>query len=400
MNKAHFSTSKPNLCLTASLMLHQLADISLRQHVRVLTALECSSENIFSCDADFFAQWKLSTQLKTAVENFKNNQSSQVLEHIEKQYSWMHQQNIKLYHYGDENYPQLLTYIPQPPPYLYLKGDADLLHHAQVAIVGSRKASSTGKQVANELAVELAQNNFVVTSGMAAGIDAAAHRAVLGVNKPTIAVLGTGIDRVYPKYHQDLAAEIMHTGLLVSEFCLGQPPRREHFPQRNRIISGLSLGTVVVEAGEKSGSLITADFALEQGRDVFAVPGSLANPQSVGCHALIKQGATFTQTAQDILDNINLNLLDSLEMHNLIPANTKTMQKKISQQSLRPVINTEKSEIGSSENELLNAIDDGGSSLEEIQNQLAWDFLQLSKYLLALEQQGLISQQFGFYKKI
>jgi DNA processing protein len=175
---------------------------------------------------------------------------------------------------------------------------------AQLAIVGSRNPTPSGQQTAMDFARFLARAGLVISSGLAAGIDGAAHRGALQTDTPTLAVTGTGLDRVYPARHRDLAHRIAEQGALVSELPPGTPPLPANFPRRNRIISGLSIGTLVVEAAQKSGSLITARLATEQGREVFAIPGSIHNPLARGCHALIRQGAKLVETAEDILEEL------------------------------------------------------------------------------------------------
>lgn len=177
-----------------------------------------------------------------------------------------------------QGYPSRLAQIADPPPALLVQGDVSLLDGLQIAIVGSRNATPAGRDTAYELAVALAEAGLSVTSGLAEGIDAAAHRGALAGGGATVAVLGTGPDRVYPRQHQELARAIVANGLLISEQPVGTPPRGFNFPRRNRIISGLSLGVLVVEAGPRSGSLITARLAADQGREVFAVPGGIHNP--------------------------------------------------------------------------------------------------------------------------
>ncbi|MEQ8232381.1 MAG: DNA-processing protein DprA [Gammaproteobacteria bacterium] len=205
---------------------------------------------------------------------------------------------------GDADYPPRLAAIARPPLVLFVEGRMELLGSDQVAIVGSRKATSHGLRIASEFAGDLAAAGLTVTSGLALGIDAAAHEGALAVAGATLAVVGCGIDRVYPARHRRLAGAIRSTGAIVSEFALGTPPARRHFPQRNRLIAGLSLGTLVVEAAARSGSLSTAFHALEQGREVFAVPGSIRNPQAQGCHILIKQGAKLTERVEDVLEEL------------------------------------------------------------------------------------------------
>ncbi|MBA3581534.1 MAG: DNA-protecting protein DprA [Gammaproteobacteria bacterium] len=206
--------------------------------------------------------------------------------------------------WDDVRYPERLRSISTPPCLLYVQGDANLLNEPQLAMVGSRHASRGGLETATAFARDLSQRGLIITSGLAAGIDGAAHEGALAASAPTIAVMATGIDLIYPKQHQALAARIIQRGALVTEMPLGTAPKPYHFPQRNRIISGLSLGTLVVEAAAQSGSLITAHHAMEQGREVFAIPGSIHNPTAKGCHHLIRQGAKLIETSQQILEEL------------------------------------------------------------------------------------------------
>lgn len=207
----------------------------------------------------------------------------------------------------DPQYPALLQEITDPPPMLYVYGNLDVLNQHQIAIVGSRRPTPAGLEIAQELATALSERGWVITSGLARGIDGAAHRGALKANKPTIAVMGTGPDVIYPHQHCQLAHAIVQGGgALLTEFPIGMQPLPHHFPRRNRIISGLSRGTLVVEATIQSGSLITARLANEQGKEVFAVPGPIYNPQSRGCHALIQAGAKLVETVDDILEELNL----------------------------------------------------------------------------------------------
>lgn len=199
-------------------------------------------------------------------------------------------------------YPALLAEIADAPPLLFCQGDHALLERPQVAIVGSRHASPAGLANARAFAADLAAAGFVITSGMAMGVDAMAHEGALAAGGDTVAVLGCGIDRVYPRRHAALARGIRARGCLVSELPPGSAPMPAHFPQRNRIISGLVLGVLVVEAAPDSGSLITARFAAEQGREVFAIPGSIHSPMSRGCHQLIREGATLVETSAQLVD--------------------------------------------------------------------------------------------------
>lgn len=218
--------------------------------------------------------------------------------------AWLEQPDHHVLTCLDPEYPRLLGEIAYPPLLLFVHGDKRLLSRAQLAVVGSRNPTPAGVNTAHAFAGTLAQAGLVVTSGLALGIDGAAHRGALDADGQTIAVLGTGIDRIYPARHQPLARRIAQYGAIVSEFPLGTPAKAENFPRRNRIISGLSVGTLVVEAGLRSGSLITAHYASEQGREVFAIPGSIHSPLARGCHALIREGAKLVETARDIIDEL------------------------------------------------------------------------------------------------
>jgi DNA processing protein len=205
---------------------------------------------------------------------------------------------------GDSRYPALLSCISEPPPVLWVRGDQVALTAPSVAVIGSRAASPYALQVGRRVSAELAERGIVVVSGLARGVDSAAHEGCLAAEGRTIAVIGSGLDNIYPREHEALADRIAAKGLVVSELAPHAKPLAEHFPLRNRIISGISLAVVVVEASEKSGSLITASWALRQGRDVMAVPGSVLNGRNRGSHALLKDGAKFVETADDILEDL------------------------------------------------------------------------------------------------
>ncbi len=216
--------------------------------------------------------------------------------------AWLAEPGHRLLCCSEADFPPQLENIAQPPAALFVVGDSSLLLYPQVAIVGARAASASGKAHAQAFAQALAASGFAITSGMADGIDGAAHVAALDAAAKTLAVMGTGPDRVYPRKHQELARRIAEHGALVSEFPPGTAARADHFPRRNRIISGLSLGTLVIEAGLRSGSLITARLAAEQGREVFALPGSVHNPLARGCHRLIRDGARLVENAAEIIE--------------------------------------------------------------------------------------------------
>jgi len=218
--------------------------------------------------------------------------------------AWLGQSGHHLLTPDHPAYPASLRDLSAPPPWLYARGDLDLLGPPGLAIVGSRNPTPAGRGTAREFAAELAAAGLVIVSGLASGVDAAAHEGALDVQGMTIAVCGTGLDRIYPARNRELGLRIAEQGLLLSQFNLGTPARPGHFPQRNRVIAGLTLGTLVVEAARQSGSLITARLAAETGRDVFAIPGSVHNPLARGCHRLIRDGAKLVEQAADVLEEI------------------------------------------------------------------------------------------------
>lgn len=227
--------------------------------------------------------------------------SEPVKDAVSRALEWLEQPGQQVVTLADEQYPRSLLEIADPPPLLYARGRLELLQRSSLAVVGSRNATAQGEANAESFARALSNAGLVIVSGLALGIDAAAHRGGLSGAASTIAVLGTGIDVIYPRRNAELCAQIAERGLLLSEFALGTTPAAHNFPRRNRLISGLARGCLVVEAALASGSLITARAAAEQGREVFAIPGSIHSPLSRGCHALIKAGAKLVETAEDVL---------------------------------------------------------------------------------------------------
>jgi DNA processing protein len=238
---------------------------------------------------------------------------------IDAALAWAAQPGNCLVTLADAAYPRRLLQTEDPPTLLYVKGRIELLNRPCVAVVGSRNCTPQGAANAEKFSCALSQAGLTVVSGLALGIDGAAHRGALAAPGATVAVVGTGADRLYPARNRDLALRIANEGVIVSEFHMGTPALAANFPRRNRVISGLSLGVLVVEAAERSGSLITARFAAEQGREVFAIPGSIHSPLSKGCHKLIKQGAKLVEDAQDILEELDLKPTREIANESTVP---------------------------------------------------------------------------------
>lgn len=313
---------------------------------------------------------------------------------VEKDLQWAKQANNHILTLLDPKYPPLLKQIADPPPLLYVTGCPDLLQLTQIAMVGSRNPSHTGKETAHEFAYALSNRGLIVTSGLALGIDGASHKGAIAANSPTIAVLGTGLDKVYPARHHSLAVNIAENGTLVSEFALGTPPVAANFPKRNRIISGLSVGTVVVEATLKSGSLITARMATEQGREVFAIPGSIRNPVAKGCHKLIREGAKLVETTEDILE----------ELAPLSEFNLPNIQKLLS--SGNDVLNNAliepqfDSSLNNEQEDFLHKVGHDPISIDGMVQRTGMSVESISSLLMVLELRGRISSSNGFYYKV
>ncbi len=301
---------------------------------------------------------------------------------------WARAHQVQLLDIDDERYPDLLREIPRPPPLLYIKGNPAALSLPQIAIIGSRNPTPTGRDIALDFSRELATSGFAITSGLALGIDGAAHWGALRASGTTLAILGTGVDRIYPARHQQLAEEILaNGGALVSEFPLGTGPHPSHFPQRNRIISGLSCGVLVVEAAIKSGSLITARCALQQNREVFAVPGSIHNPLSKGCHLLLREGATLVESAADVVKELK-GLLSLKWQEALLD---------------RPVVSASINEdlaVHGDENCILEQLGYEPTSLDLLAERTRLDIGDIMACLLTLELRGLVANMGSGYMRV
>lgn len=324
----------------------------------------------------------LPEQTYEEFRNFQANPHSKIKQ-AEQTLEQLKVLSIHLISVEDKRYPALLKTTHQPPPLLYAQGNVENLSLPQLAIIGSRNPSSSGRENAFRFARELTKTGFAITSGLAIGIDGAAHQGALAENNgKTIAVLGSGIDKIYPRRHQALAAKILDSdGTLLSEFPMSTDPHASHFPRRNRIISGLSLGVLVIEAAIKSGSLITARFAMQQGREVFALPGSIHNPLSRGCHSLIKDGATLVENVQDIKEPIQGLMEFKWEELNDIQEDFSPEPKNLTKE----------------ENSLFKSIDHCGATVDLLLNRSQLDAGKLLSLLIALELKGLIIQENGAY---
>lgn len=306
--------------------------------------------------------------------------------------AWLQDDNNHIVTLADNDYPQALLNIPDPPILLYVKGRLDLLNRQSLAVVGSRNATPQGINNAEAFAKSLSESGLCVISGMAHGIDAAAHRGALHCQGNhcggSIAIVGTGLDKVYPAANRDLAHALAEHGALISEFPIGTPPLAANFPRRNRIISGMSLGCLVVEASLQSGSLITARLALEQSRDVFAIPGSIHSPQSKGSHALLKQGAKLVEAAQDILE----------ELGSLVTSNTQITNKQVPDSHADNNPSREPENLDSA---LLEHLGHDPVNVETLSTRCGLTVSELSAMLLTLELAGHVSVlPGGMYQRI
>ncbi|MEQ1598966.1 MAG: DNA-processing protein DprA [Methylotenera sp.] len=290
--------------------------------------------------------------------------------------NWLQKDNAHIVTFADSTYPKQLLEISNPPAVLYAIGNLHWLNHPSIAMVGSRSATPQGEKNAEDFAQSLCEQGLCVVSGMALGIDGAAHRGALKSNGATIAVVGTGLDIVYPARHRDLAHKIAERGLIISEFPLGTPSKAQNFPRRNRVISGLSLGCLVVEANIDSGSLITARLATEQGREVFAIPGSIHSPVTKGCHQLIKQGAKLVETTQDILE----------ELKNMLPSHSPSgLMKNLDSETTAPL----------EANTVLNCMGFDPINFETLRTLSGLTTEELSSMLMVLELENKITTLAG-----
>ena len=341
-------------------------------NIRKLLEYYGSAHKILSLtENDLVADQVVSPKLAAAIARFPQEQF------LAEELARIAEHDVRVLTFNDEEYPASLRVIADSPIVLYVKGRLPENLSLSLALVGSRGASLYGMSIAEQWSARLAEVGFTIVSGMARGIDTSAHAGALNANGQTVAVLGCGLSTVYPPENEELFAKIAASGAVISEFPMTMPPMAHNFPRRNRIISGLSMGVIVVEAAAKSGALITADFALEQGREVYAVPGKVDSPTSKGVHGLIKQGAKLVSCVEDILEDIHPQLLQ--EVHgNVVPPEIK-----------EPVALGSLSE---SEQQVYGFISDRPVHIDQLIDRCGTDALRVTVVLSCLELKHLVKQ--------
>jgi len=335
-------------------------------------------EAIFNARPDQLNKLKLKADLTSAIHQAIDND-------ISADQAWLENEHHHVIHLHDPRYPESLKRLDDSPPLLYVRGDPDYLRQPQLAMVGSRNPSAAGRNTAKEFARHLADAGITITSGLASGIDGASHEGALLGLAGTVAVVAHGLDIVYPAQHQKLAQQIAQQGAVISEMPIGTQLHPGLFPRRNRIISALTLGTLVVEAARKSGSLITARLAIEQNKEVFAIPGSIHNPMARGCHQLIREGAKLVETAQDILEELRF---DTQNNPSYPPKQQANMHEKAKDlpQTLDP-----------DHQKLLKCLAYEPASIDELVMNSEFNAAEIASMLLIMELEGIIVCQDGRY---
>lgn len=376
----------------ALLMLQHLPNTTTHTYWQLLKAFP-SLEYALEANPEKLQKLLSEAAIAELLEHRRNPQGSRLTDQVNRALDWCQQERVELISINSDLYPAVLREIPKAPALLYLKGRPQALALPQLAMVGSRSPSPTGISLAREFARYLAAGGLAITSGLALGIDQAAHEGALAAEGVTLAVMATGIDQIYPRRNLALAERIVATGgALITEFPIGTAPQAAFFPQRNRIISGLSAGVLVVEAAVKSGSLITARYALQHNREVFAIPGSIHNPLSRGCHALIKEGAVLTESADDIFNQLGGYL--SLKWQEL---GTPSRPESLSGLALM-----ERGELIENPLEavVLEQLDFNPATLDELGERTGLPIGDLLTSLLTLELKGLASSFNGGYTRM
>lgn len=339
----------------------------------------------FTSPATFCAQSTAQLRALGCTEETVNAIKKPDYRLIESAIQWQQQPNHHIISCHSQCYPKLLKQIDAPPPLLYVHGQPDHLYQKQIAIVGTRRPTANAKQLARYFGEKLGEAGLVTTSGLALGVDTAAHEGAVASNTPTIAVSGNGLNMIYPAKNRNLAAKIAEKGAIVSEFALFTPPKPENFPRRNRIISGLSLGVLVIEAALKSGSLITARYALEQNREVFATPGSLFNSMSAGCNHLIQQGARLVTNVDDILSEIS-GIIDN-----------KILNKNVKSAKILP---PSRPELDKAHKKLLECMKFDVISFEQLVDETGFAAQKVTALLCQLKLNGYIREESGRFIRV
>ena len=353
--------------------------LSLQQYHNLLTIFG-SPEKVLAASAGSLGKLGLKADTVRTI-------LAPAAELIEPDLEWLQHNNHHVITFHDARYPELLKTIPAAPPLLFVRGDPDFLQLPQLAMVGSRTPTASGRKTAMEFAAHLSKAGITISSGLARGIDAACHQGALQGIAGTVALVAHGLDIVYPSEHRKLAEDIMENGAIVSEHPIGTKPLKAYFPRRNRIISGLSLGTLVVEAALKSGSLITAKHALEQDREVFAIPGSIHNPLARGCHQLIRQGAKLVETADDILEELAARLPAEL------PCQAEPDDVAQDGNQYPQVLDPD-------HKKLLKCLAYEPMPIDELVNRSGFTASEVASMLLILELEGCVVSESGLYTRV
>lgn len=383
----HNTLTLPEQCSDSQFYALILEQLSAKSPARLTkTLLELGGAQVLIENPNILSPL-LKPEFTSAYREFlESPESAQIYQRAVETWHTLQHLNADVIALGSTNYPTLLSEIPDPPRVIYSKGNTTALHLPSLAIVGGRNCSSQGASNAHEFSKHLAANGLSIISGLALGIDTQAHSGALAGQGATIAVMATGIDQLYPAANRTLANDIIqNNGCVITEFPLGTKPMRGNFPKRNRIISGLSLGTLVVEAKLKSGSLITANTAIKQNREVFAIPGSIHNPMAKGCHQLIKTGAKLIECSQDIIDELQGALSTKYEE-----------LKKLQRENSNPSNQQQNTET---DNPILNAIEFEKITVDELAEKTQQPIEQLQAELLMLELEGIISHVDGVIER-
>ena len=366
-------------CLNNSRTINRL----LKKYTTVSAILGAETSELRDCGCE-------QSELDNLRATYQKPQQTQAGRAALSNLAWLVKNEVQLLVPTIPPYPPMLEAQFKSPPMIFVSGSVEILTMPQLAIVGSRQATPTGCEIAGRFAHHLTEAGLCITSGLALGIDAAAHRAALDAGGLSIAVMGCGLDRIYPRNHRSLATAIKEQGALITEFAPGTPPLAPNFPRRNRLISALSLGVLVVEAATKSGALITARLAAEQGREVFAVPGSLKNPQTRGVHDLIRQGATLVYHPDQVLEELGHLLVGQRQMQQ-----SKGVEKLLANSDVAPP-----SELSSLEQLVIKAIAHDPSTTDEIITRTDLDAGTVAQTLVQLEIKGIITHTNGRYEAI